>query len=212
MRKIDIFTHIYPARLLRQADAGRAATSRTSANACAACRCSYDLDERFRVMDRFEDYQQVLSLPTPPIEVDGGPRPGDRARARRQRRHGGAGRRAIRSASPAFVASLPFNDPDAAVQRGAPRRRRARRARHPDLLERPRQADLGRRVPAALRDDGRLRSADLAAPVSRRRHPRLPDRGSDRSSRSGGRSAGRTRPAWRWRASCSRASSIGSRT
>ena len=35
-----------------------------------------DLDERFRVMDRFEDYHQILSIATPPIEVQ---RLGDRA-------------------------------------------------------------------------------------------------------------------------------------
>ena len=29
-----------------------------------------DLDERFRVMDRFEDYHQILSIATPPIEVN----------------------------------------------------------------------------------------------------------------------------------------------
>ena len=34
----------------------------------------HDLDARFRVMDRFDDYQQILSMPSPPIEVFAGPR------------------------------------------------------------------------------------------------------------------------------------------
>jgi hypothetical protein len=33
----------------------------------------YDLDERFRVMDRFADYRQVLTLASPPIETLGPP-------------------------------------------------------------------------------------------------------------------------------------------
>ena len=36
--------------------------------------CIYDLDERFRVMDRFDDYRQVISLGMPPLESMGSPR------------------------------------------------------------------------------------------------------------------------------------------
>ena len=28
----------------------------------------FDLDERFREMDRFGDYREIISLPNPPIE------------------------------------------------------------------------------------------------------------------------------------------------
>src|SRR5262249_47661684 len=45
--------------------------------------------------------------------------------------------------------------------------------RLPAVLERRRHADLGARVPAALRGDGGVRPADLAAPVSWRRHDGL---------------------------------------
>ena len=80
---------------------------------------------------------------------------------------------------PAFVASLPMNDPDAAVRELASRDRRSRRARHPDLLQHPRQADLDApRVPADLRGDGRARPADLAASVPRRRHAPTTDGGA----------------------------------
>ena len=74
--------------------------------------------------------------------------------------------------------SLPLDDPDAAA-------RELHRAvddlgarGFPDLLQHPRQADLGAGVPAAVRGDGGLRPADLDASVPRRRHARLQDGGS----------------------------------
>ena len=68
MRKIDVFTHIYPPgyydRLTRVApdypDIGKRMRN---------IPMLMDLDVRFRVMDRFDDYRQVLSLPTPPFDV-----------------------------------------------------------------------------------------------------------------------------------------------
>ena len=74
-----------------------------------------DLDERFRVMDRFEGYEQVLSLPTPPLEVMGSPAQAvDMARAANDGMAELVARHPRRF--PAFVASLPYNDPDAAVR------------------------------------------------------------------------------------------------
>src|SRR5262245_1420503 len=68
MRKIDVFNHIYPPsyydRLMKIApdypDIGKRMRNIPMLN---------DLDERFRVMDLFGEYQQILSLPTPPIDV-----------------------------------------------------------------------------------------------------------------------------------------------
>ena len=75
----------------------------------------WDLDVRFRVMDAFAGYEQVLSLPTPPIEVfASGNDAIDLARAANDgmaelvHRHPGR--------FPAFVASLPLADPDAAAR------------------------------------------------------------------------------------------------
>jgi len=75
----------------------------------------WDLDVRFRVMDAFDDYEQVLSLPTPPIEVFArGNDAIDLARAANDgmaelvRRHPGR--------FPAFVAALPLANPDAAAR------------------------------------------------------------------------------------------------
>jgi aminocarboxymuconate-semialdehyde decarboxylase len=75
----------------------------------------HDLDGRLRVMDGFGDgYQQILSLPSPPIEVMAGPREAvELARIANDgladlvRRHP--------DRFPAFVASLPMNAPDAAI-------------------------------------------------------------------------------------------------
>ena len=66
MRKIDIFTHIYPPafydRLMAVAGDFKDVGKRSR-----GVPMLYDLDVRFRVLDRFEEYQQVLSLPTPPL-------------------------------------------------------------------------------------------------------------------------------------------------
>src|SRR6185436_1212906 len=68
MRKIDIFNHIYPAgyyeRLMKVAPDYKDIGKRMRGIPMLA-----DLDVRFKVMDRFGEYEQVLSLPTPPIEV-----------------------------------------------------------------------------------------------------------------------------------------------
>ena len=66
MRKIDIFNHIYPAgyyeRLMKVAPDYKDIGKRMRNIPMLA-----DLDVRFKVMDRFGEYEQVLSLPTPPI-------------------------------------------------------------------------------------------------------------------------------------------------
>src|SRR5262245_62593429 len=69
LRKIDLFTHIFPPgyfdRFMRVA-----ATFKDIGKRSRGIPMLWDLDVRFRVMDSFgEEYQQVLSLPTPPIEV-----------------------------------------------------------------------------------------------------------------------------------------------
>src|SRR5215470_17551716 len=74
-----------------------------------------ELDVRFRVMDAFDDYQQVLSLPTPPIEVfSSGADSIDLARAANDGMAELVQRHADRF--PAFVAALPLNQPDAALR------------------------------------------------------------------------------------------------
>ena len=113
--KIDIFNHIFPRnfydRMLEVAgdhkDLGKRARS---------VPMLVDLDERFRVMDRFgDDYVQILSLAAPPIEAFGGPnvavdlaRRANDGMAELVEKH--------RDRFPAFIASLPMNDPEASVR------------------------------------------------------------------------------------------------
>jgi predicted TIM-barrel fold metal-dependent hydrolase len=113
MRKLDVFNHIYPApyfeRMMKVApdykDIGKRMRN---------VPMLIDLDVRFRVMDGFEGYQQVLSIATPPIEAYAAPKDAiDLARAANDGMAELVARYPHRF--PAFVASLPLNDPDASA-------------------------------------------------------------------------------------------------
>jgi len=114
MRKIDIFNHIYPAgyheRLMKVAPDYKDIGKRMRNIPMLA-----DLDVRFKVMDRFGEYEQVLSLPTPPIEVFA-----SRADATGLAQAANDGMADLVRKYPerfiGFVAALPLNDPDAAVR------------------------------------------------------------------------------------------------
>jgi uncharacterized protein len=74
-----------------------------------------DLEARFRMMDRFDDYAQVISLAAPPIEAFGEPpqsvelaRVGNDGMAEIVAKHP--------DRFPGFIASLPMNDPGGAVR------------------------------------------------------------------------------------------------
>jgi predicted TIM-barrel fold metal-dependent hydrolase len=114
MRKIDIFNHIYPAgyyeRLMKVAPDYKDIGKRMRNIPMLA-----DLDVRFQVMDRFGEYEQVLSLPTPPIEVFASP--ADAADLAQAANDGMAELvRKYPDRFTGFVAALPLNDPDAAVR------------------------------------------------------------------------------------------------
>jgi predicted TIM-barrel fold metal-dependent hydrolase len=113
MRKIDVFTHIFPKayadRMTELAPDLKDAGKRVRAVPMLA-----DLDERFRVMDRFDEYQQVLSIATPPIEAFA--KPGDAADLARRANDGMAEIvQKYPDRFPGFVASLPLNNPEQAV-------------------------------------------------------------------------------------------------
>jgi len=107
--KLDIFNHIFPQRfydrMLKVAPNGRDMHKRVRAIPCIV-----DLAQRFRIMDMFDDYAQVICLGSPPIEVFGPPpvstemaRLANDGMAELVDRH--------RQRFPAFIASLPMNDP-----------------------------------------------------------------------------------------------------
>lgn len=70
--KIDAFNHIFPRRyfdkMMEVSPNGKDMNKRVR-----AIPSMIDLDERFRVMDAFDDYAQILSLPSPPVESFGAP-------------------------------------------------------------------------------------------------------------------------------------------
>ncbi len=70
--KLDIFNHIFPKRyydkMLEVVPDGRDMNKRVRAIPSIV-----DLDDRFRIMDKFPDYAQVICLPQPPVESLGGP-------------------------------------------------------------------------------------------------------------------------------------------
>jgi len=64
---LDIYTHIYPERYY-DAMVLRAPKLKDLGKRLRSVTKLFDLDERFREMDEYEDYRQVISLPNPPIE------------------------------------------------------------------------------------------------------------------------------------------------
>jgi len=113
MLKIDLFNHIWPVPFyekLKRALGPMVDITRRS----EAVPMMTDLAERFRVMDRFEDYQQVLSLASPPLELIKDPKV-----SAELARVGNDGMQELcvkyPERFPGFIASLPMNDPDAAA-------------------------------------------------------------------------------------------------
>jgi uncharacterized protein len=112
--KLDAFCHVLPKRYfdrLQQSSSKRAANlvKRTG-----AIRSLWDVDERLRVIEPFEDYAQIISLAAPPLEALG--EPAETAELARLANDELAG--LVRSRPETFVgfvAGLPMNDVDAAL-------------------------------------------------------------------------------------------------
>ncbi|TMH31852.1 MAG: amidohydrolase, partial [Betaproteobacteria bacterium] len=107
--KLDIFNHIFPTkfyeRMLAVAPGGKDMHKRVRDIPAIV-----DLDERFRIMDQFGDYAQVICLGSPPVEVFGPP-PLSTELARLANDGMAELVRKYPERFPAFVASLPMNDP-----------------------------------------------------------------------------------------------------
>jgi predicted TIM-barrel fold metal-dependent hydrolase len=114
MKKIDIFPHILPRRyferMLEVAPRGLALQKRMSGIPALV-----DVELRFRMMDRHAEYLQVLTLANPPLEVVAGPEASpDLACLANDEMAALVARHPDRF--PAFVASLPMNNPEASVR------------------------------------------------------------------------------------------------
>jgi len=110
--KLDIFNHIAPKgywdRMLAVVPAAKAVDMHKRVREIP---CMIDLDERFRIMDKFGDYAQIICLPNPPIEALGGP-----AIAVELAKLANDGMAELvqkyPKRFPGFIASLPMNDPE----------------------------------------------------------------------------------------------------
>jgi predicted TIM-barrel fold metal-dependent hydrolase len=111
--KIDIFNHILPPRFLEkfQEVAGHHGDM---VSRVFRIPLLVDLDARFRLMDGFGDYRQIISLASPPIESYAAP---ELSPVLARLANDGMAQLVERHADrfPGFVASLPMNNPDAAV-------------------------------------------------------------------------------------------------
>ncbi len=111
--KIDIFNHVFPKsffdRYIVSGAAGKEIGKRM-ANATIG----FDLDQRFRILDEFQDVRQVITLGQPPIEALGGPKESPAIA-----REANDGLAELVAKHPdrfiAFAASLPLNNADASL-------------------------------------------------------------------------------------------------
>jgi len=113
--RIDAFPHILPRRYFDRMLAAASGPASYMQKRTAAIPCLYDLDERFRIMDRFDGYTQILTHGSPPIEALGDPSlTRDLARLANDEMAELVQRHPDRFLG--FAASLPMNDPDASVR------------------------------------------------------------------------------------------------
>jgi predicted TIM-barrel fold metal-dependent hydrolase len=112
--KIDIFPHIYPKRFAEQILSASAPAVEMAAR-FRRIPVLTDLDQRFRIMDDYDDYVQVLTLSSPPIEALGTPQETpDLARLANDGMAELVEKYPDRF--PGFVASMPMNNPEAALK------------------------------------------------------------------------------------------------
>ena len=111
--KIDIFNHIFPRRFFDRL-LHVAPTAQDMPRRVRGVPPLVDLETRFRIMDAFGDYCQVLSLASPPLEILADP---DETPQLARLANDGLAELVDRYPQrfPAFVAALPLNHPDAAV-------------------------------------------------------------------------------------------------
>jgi len=112
--KIDIYPHILPQRYFDALEAGAGATHPIMRR-MRSVPVLYDLERRFRIMDGYPDYRQVLTLAAPPPhEVGDANREAELASLANDEMAALVDRYPDRFL--AFVASVPQNNPDACVR------------------------------------------------------------------------------------------------
>jgi predicted TIM-barrel fold metal-dependent hydrolase len=114
MRHIDAFCHFFPPGIFRLLSDTRGGTTDIGKRT-QGVRTLYDLDARFRMMEPFQDYTQILSLGLPPIEGMVGP---DRAPEFARVANDGLAELVAKYPDrfAGYVGGLPMDNPDAAVK------------------------------------------------------------------------------------------------
>jgi predicted TIM-barrel fold metal-dependent hydrolase len=111
--KIDIFNHFFPKRFFDEfvVNSGRKDLGKRVQNVPTIA----DLDARFRVMDEFGEYRQLLSLAAPPLEAMAGP---EKSPLLAKIANDGLAElvRKYPDRFIGFTASLPMNNPDESVK------------------------------------------------------------------------------------------------
>lgn len=112
--KIDVFNHILPKKFSDRISSLREKGS-SMQKRISEIPALVDLDLRFRIMDAFGDYAQVISLPSPPIEAFGDP---EKSPELAQIANDGMAELVSKYPKrfPGFITALPMNNPDAAAQ------------------------------------------------------------------------------------------------
>jgi predicted TIM-barrel fold metal-dependent hydrolase len=112
-RKIDVFNHIMPARYFEKFS--HVIRDKGMAKRMSSVRLLHDLDGRMRMMDRWSGYQQILTASPPAIELLAGP---DASPELARLANDGLYEICERYPGkfPAFVAAIPYNNLDAALQ------------------------------------------------------------------------------------------------
>lgn len=111
--KIDVFNHIFPKKYYQKI-MEIAPRHKDMGKRVRGIPALFDLDERFRVMDLFDDYAQVICLGSPPIEALAEPQTAlELARIANDGMAEYVQKYPDRF--PGFIASMPMNDPDAAI-------------------------------------------------------------------------------------------------
>ena len=116
MRYVDAFNHFFPQRYFEKM-LEVAGDHKDIGKRVRGVPCLHDLDVRFGVMDQFKqhNYVQVLSLPSPPIELMA-----DGAVALEMAKIGTDGMAELVARHPdrfvGYVSTLPMNDPEAAAR------------------------------------------------------------------------------------------------
>ena len=100
MRKIDVFNHIFPSRYVERM-MELASTMKDVGKRVRGVPMLANLDVRFEIMDAHPEYQQILSIATPPVDAFASPSDAVDLAQRAQRRDGGAGAASIPSDFPA---------------------------------------------------------------------------------------------------------------